>query len=226
MSEDLSEKLRGLKDQFDKSGSFSGSEIGNDSKVTLATNIAQQEFITNFYSTLGVDYLNKALNWPPTYEKTLKKQYPKISEQPEMVALATYELLKSCSGSVFSPTDEAAILVSDVARFADKLESKKDLTISEFGDILFARFANTTIALAGFRNKERRDKVFGDLQNTISKVQEAFSLAVTGGHGQMGELVELFNKTKWDTQSLLEGRPIYLIENLFRAYQGVSLREV
>ena len=225
MSENSSEQLQSLKNQFDKGVDPSNKELTNDEKVNLSVDIAQQEFINNLYSTSGIEYLNKALNWPPSYEKTIKRQYPKVTLEREMVALATYELLESCSGGIFSPTESAAILVSDVGRFADKLEAKEDQSISEFGDILFARFSSATVALAGFKSEERRDKVFNDLQNTVSKVNEVFSLEVSGGHGQIDELVELFNKQKWSTQSILEGEPIHLVENLFRAYQGLTLRE-
>ena len=225
MSEDITEGLERLKRQFAEETDFSGKKLTNNEKVSLSVNIAQQEFVNNFYSTSGIDYLNKALNWPPTYEKTIKRQYPEISPRQKMIALATYELLESCSGGIFSPTEEAAILVSDVARYADKLESKNDLGVDEFGNILFARFANATVALAGFKNKEKVDRVFSDLQNTVSKVNEVFSLAVSGGHGQIDELVELFNKQKWSTQSVLEGEPIHLVENLFRAHQGFTLRK-
>jgi hypothetical protein len=224
MSEGVSEQLQDLKNQFDKGVNPSGDELTSDEKVLLAVNIAQQEFISNFYSNSGIKYLNKSLNWPPSYEKTVNKQYPSVSDEPRIVALATYELLESTSGGIFSPTEEAAILVSDVSRFADKLESKKGLFASETGDILFARFANAVVALAGFKSKERRDEIFGDLQKSILKAQETHSSLTVAGTDQIHELVDLFNKTKWNTQSLLEGQLLHLIENLFRSCQGNELR--
>jgi len=224
MTESTNEGLNHQKDRFNRGINLQGKELSNDEKVSLAANISQKEFINNYYSTSGIDYINKALNWPPTYEKTVQRKYPNISMREHMVALATYELLESCSGGVFAPTESAAIIVHDASRFADKLESKKDMDISEFGDILFTRFANAIVGLAGFRSKESRDEIFNELQETISKVDEVYSLSIGGGHGQIDDLVELFNRTEWNMQSLLEGKPMHLVENMFRAYQGSTLR--
>ncbi len=224
MIESKNEGLNRQKDRFNRGVNLQGKELSNDEKVSLAVSIAQREFINNYYSTSGIEYINKALNWPPTYEKTVQRKYPNVSLREHMVALATYELLESCSGGILAPTESAAIIVSDASRFADKLESKKDMDISEFGDILYTRFANAIVGLAGFRSIERRDEIFNELQETISKVDNVYSLAVGGGHSLIDDLVESFNRTEWDLKSLLEGKPMQLIENIFRAYQGSSLR--